>query len=318
MPVVEVQGIFVVAFDIVVLHRALPDGNALHKPQFRVSKFMKNFVRAVALIAPFAAGNSAASASDMPVGVISDVRRAVIDERALGDLKRKRAAKKAIADEVVGTSLRTAAIRQEALRVGAQTGLSMRYQAIIGYLDQNESRLNVLFNFAPFVDGKLLMPAVSKMQDTFSVNEDSGSATIIRNSYTITEEARIISNAPTWRDYLYQVYDMPEESHYSVLPATPTEIAAWESSVEEGWKAGITMADEVFSDRLASLSKSLEDRYRYQLLLNQGVVTKPVVGVDARTITYNGRTLNVGETIYTVEQPANYTASPSWRPVWTK
>lgn len=280
---------------------------------------MKKLVMAIAAAPLFMTSAAAlAQTSDFPQAVITDVRGAILDTQALGDLKKLRGTKKAVKDELENLSLRVAAIRQEALRVGAQSGLAKRYEAITTYLDANDNRLNVVYNFAPFVDGKILLPAVAKNQDTFVLDSEDGTATVVRSSYTISEEAKIISNPPTWRDFLYQTFEEPEEPHSSVLPQNPKEVKVWEESVEEGWLAGITMADEVFSDRLADLTKSLEERYRYQLLLNQGVVTAPIAGVDRRSITYDGRTLNVGETVYSVEQPVNYTASPEWRPVWTR
>lgn len=270
-------------------------------------------------VAIAAVGVGQAHADDFfPVATANDIRGASTDTKLLVELKKMRSTRKMVKDELSNDSLRFTAVRQEGLRVGAQAGLSSRYEALTKYMAANESRMNVTFNFAPFIDGKMLMPAVSKMQDTFTLDESGEQATVVRNSYTISEEARIISNPPNWRDYLWQTFEPPKESHYSILPNTPSEVAVWQEAVDEGWRAGIIMADEIFSDRLAELTKAIEDRYRYQLLLNQKVVQAPVLGVDRRTITYNGRTLNVGETIYTVEQPVNYTASPSWRPVWTK
>lgn len=282
---------------------------------------MRKKLYAVTLaVTALAASISAAHAQDdiFPTAVISDARGALTSTNELIKLKRKRSTKKAIKDELDNSGMRVSSVRQEGLRIGAQTGLSKRYTAIVKYLEANENRLNVLYNFAPFVDGKLLLPAVAKMQDTFALDESTGEATTIRNSYTISEEARIIANVPTWRDYLVQDFGMPEDPHYSILPSNDIEAAAWEEALDEGWLAGITMADEIFSDHVAQLTKTLEERYRYQLLLNQGVVSAPVLGVDRRSISYNGRTLNVGETIYSVEQPVNYTATPNWRPVWTR
>lgn len=297
-----------------------PNQLALSKGGVILEKIMikKSFCIA-ALVLPVLAISQPAAADDFfPMATVNDIRGAATDTKLLVELKKKRSTRKMAKDELSNDNLRFTAVRQEALRVGAQAGLSSRYSALTEYMAFNESRMNVTYNFAPFIDGKMLMPAVSKMQDTFTLDESGSQATVVRNSYTISEEARIISNPPTWRDYLWQTYEPPEESHYSILPNSTAEVEAWQEAVEEGWRAGIIMADEIYSDRLAELTKAIEDRYRYQLLLNQKVVQAPVLGVDRRTITYNGRTLNVGETIYTVEQPVNYTASPSWRPIWSR
>jgi len=70
--------------------------------------------------------------------------------------------------------------------VGAQAGLSARYSMIMEYLDHNESKANVIFSFAGFVnDGNLLVPAIHQDQNQFRV--DGEEARVVQNSYTIAE-----------------------------------------------------------------------------------------------------------------------------------
>lgn len=254
---------------------------------------------------------------DMPVADIQSVYVAQASSAYLNELKRMKGfGAEAMRDDTITSGLRLTAIRQEGLKVGGQGGLSVRYGEIVSYLDANESRLNVIFSFAPFVDGKLLLPAIASEQGR--VKLEGGNATVIKSSYTITDEAKIIASVPTWRDYLYQEYARPAKPHHSILPKTKAEQVAWERAVEEGWNGGLVMADEIFSDRLAALTKSVEDRYRYKTLLQQRVVAAPKVDVSTNAITYNGRSMNVGEVLYSVSTPVNYTASPTWRAVWSK
>ncbi|CAM5368396.1 hypothetical protein SSTU70S_05717 [Stutzerimonas stutzeri] len=215
--------------------------------------------------------------------------------------------------------IRIKAIRQEALRLGAQTGLAHRYTMIMEYLDSVEPKLNVTFNFSGFVrDGRLLVPAVTEVTNQFKQDPESGEATVVRSAVTVEEEARIISVVPTWRDYLWQEYGYPEQPHASLLPRSPAEVKVWEDAVNEGWRAGVSQADLIYDDRLALLTKAVEGRHAYLMLENKKVFSPAALQITKNQITFNGRTVNVGEVIYTIDTPASYTSAQEWRPVWTR
>lgn len=216
-----------------------------------------------------------------------------------------------------GGGLRFRSMRQEGLRLGAQAGLAERYSMIMEYLDKNESKANVIFSFAGFVnDGTLLVPAVHQAQNQFKMDGDE--ARVVSNSYTIAEEARIVSSVPTWRDWLAQEYDMPEQPHYSLLPRTPSEVKVWEQSVKDGWRAGVVQADGIYSDRLNDLTRAVEGRYLYRVLEKKKMIKPSLLRVERNKVTYNGRTMNIGEVIYSVQGKANYTSGDNWKPIWSR
>lgn len=215
--------------------------------------------------------------------------------------------------------IRFKAIRQEGLRVGAQTGLAHRYGMIMEYMSAVEPKLNVVFSFNGFVkDGRLLMPAVIEVPNRFDRDEQNGEVRVIRNAYTIEEEARIISVVPTWREYLWQEYGYPEKPHASLLPRTDAESKAWQEAITEGWRAGVSQADTIYNDRLAMLTKAVEGRNLYKTLESKKMISPAALQAVSNRVTFNGRTMNVGEIIYTINAPGNYTSSDSWRPVWTR
>lgn len=218
-----------------------------------------------------------------------------------------------------GNGVRINAIRQEALRVGAQSGLAHRYSMITEYLDKQQSRLNVVFSFAGLVkDGRLLFPAIVESPNQFVMDSEKGEARVVRAAYTIESEARIISVVPTWRDYLWQRYEQPEMPHRSLLPRTDIEVAVWENTVKEGWAAGVSQGDRVYQDRLAALTKDVEGRHLYKTLEAQEVFSPAALRVEANRVTFNGRTMNVGEVIYSIDRPVNYTNAEGWKPIWTR
>lgn len=238
---------------------------------------------------------------------------------ALVELKALRGGAEGAEEEEGAGGLRFRAIRQEGLRVGAQTGLAHRYGMVMEYLGGVENKINVIFSFNGFVkDGRLLVPAVVEVPNQFVGDTETGEVRVIRNAYTIEEEARIVSVVPTWRDYLWQEYAYPENPHRSLLPRTDAEAQAWQEAVTEGWRAGVHQADTIYSDRLAMLTKAVEGRNLYKTLESKQMISPAALQVVSNRVTFNGRTMNVGEIIYTINNPSNYTSSDTWRPVWTR
>lgn len=238
---------------------------------------------------------------------------------ALTELKDMRGNEGEVIEGEGAGGLRYKAIRQEALRLGAQTGLAYRYTMIMEYMQKKEPQLNVAFNFSGFVkDGRLLIPAIQETKNNFAMDYEKGEAVITRLKYTVDEEARIVSVVPTWRDYLWQQYAYPEKPHPSLRPRTKEEVLAWKESLDAGWLAGVSQADSIYDDRIASLTKAVEGRHLYTLLESKKAFTPAALKVVENKITFNGRTMNVGEVIYSIEAPANYTQASEWKPVWTR
>lgn len=254
---------------------------------------------------------------DFPVAEVS-IPAHLASPPELVELKKMRGSKEK-EEGAAGKGIRYKAIRQEALRVGAQTGLAYRYSIIMTYLKSVEPKLNVTYSFNGFVrDGRLLVPAIIESPNQFVMDQQTGEARVIRNAYTIEEEAKIISVVPTWRDYLWQEYAYPDMPHSSLLPRTDAEVVAWEQALDEGWKAGISQADSIFEDRKAQLEMAVAGRYLYTTLESKKMINPAALRVEANQVTFNGRTMNVGENIFTIQSDASYTAAKSWKPVWTR
>lgn len=221
--------------------------------------------------------------------------------------------------EDVAGGIRIRAIRQEGLRVGAQTGLAARYTMIMEYMDSVEPKMNVAFSFNGFVrDGRLLVPAIIEVNDRLSYDAETGQATEVKKAYTVIEEARVVTSVPTWRDYLFQVYAMPEPPHESILPRNDEEVEVWKKALNEGWVTGLYQADQIYQDRINDLTRAVEGRYLYRTLEAKKMISPAALQVVANRVTFNGRTMNIGETIYSIGNAAAYQQSSGWSPVWTR
>ena len=252
---------------------------------------------------------------DFPVAEMpSSQIEAPAELRSIGELK-GRDTKELSKDE--GGKLRTDALRQEGLRVGAQTGLAYRYGMIMDYLDAIEPKLNVAFNLAQFVrDGHLLIPAITEVRDQFT--KEGGDVHKVKVAYTVQEEATVVSSIPTWRDYVYQRFDKPELPHEALYPREDFETSEWKRSLLEGWNAGVYQADEMFKDRVNQLAKAVEGRHQYVTLEARDMFTPADLKVVNSQVTFQGRTMNVGEQIIGIGQLGNFTNSQTWAPIWTR
>lgn len=216
-----------------------------------------------------------------------------------------------------GGKLRTEALRQEGLRVGAQSGLAYRYGEIMDYLDAVEPKMNVAFNLAQFVrDGHLLIPAITEVRDQLTTEGDAVHK--VKAGYTVQEEARVVTTVPTWRDYVYQRFDKPDLPHEALYPRDSYESSEWKKSLLEGWNAGVYQANEMFHDRINELAKAVEGRHQYLTLESRGMFSPADLKVVSSKITFQGRTMNVGEQIIGIGQRGNFTQSQTWAPIWTR
>lgn len=237
-----------------------------------------------------------------------------VELRQIGELKGRD--QKELSKEE-GGKLRTDALRQEGLRVGAQSGLAYRYGMIMDYLDAVEPKLNVAFNLAQFVrDGHLLIPAITETRDQFT--KEDGAVHKVKVAYTVQEEARVVSSVPTWRDYVYQRFEKPELPHEALYPRDDYEASEWKKSLMEGWNAGVYQADEMFHDRVNQLAKAVEGRHQYLTLESRGMFRPADLTVVNSKVTFQGRTMNVGEQIIGIGQLGNFTQSQTWSPIWTR
>ncbi|NNB34018.1 type IV secretory system conjugative DNA transfer family protein [Pseudomonas fragi] len=248
--------------------------------------------------------------AEMPASQIE----APVELRLIGELKGRD--KKELSNDE-GGKLRTDALRQEGLRVGAQTALAYRYGMIMDYLEAVEPKLNVAFNFAQFVrDGHLLIPAITEVRDQYT--KENGLVHRVKAGYTVQEEAQVVSSVPTWRDYVYQRYDKPELPHEALFPRDDFETSEWKRSLLEGWNAGIYQADEMFKDRVNQLTKAVEGRHQYVTLESRAMFSPADLKVVNSQVTFQGRTMNVGEQIIGIGQLGNFTNSQTWAPIWTR
>ncbi len=96
--------------------------------------------------------------------------------------------------------IRHQAMRDTALRYGAQNGLAAKTIAINKTLEHEESYLNRIFNFnSLLLPHNLLPPVLVESRDTLNLDTPD-SMRLSDRAYKIVRPARFVTSAPSWRN----------------------------------------------------------------------------------------------------------------------
>lgn len=214
-------------------------------------------------------------------------------------------------------SLRKVGIVDTARAFGSQAGLHWRYKEINEIIDRYAGRLDSV-NFRPFMtDGMILTPSIliSKNDENF-INDKKMIKTNI--SFIVDQEARIVSVPPTFRDYIVREFEQPRPVNPLLKPKNEAEQKLWRSALQEGWEIGVEAAFDIFKDGLLQLERDIQGRINYRKMVQLEMISPAALKVSKMGVTFNGRTMNAGETIYEISQDAQYKSMDEWRSAWLK
>lgn len=194
-------------------------------------------------------------------------------------------------------ALRAQALRETALSVGARGGLAERAQRINGTLINYEPLLDRVFQFnGIMLDDNVLPPVLIEARNTLNISGNDTIRVADRN-YKIISQARFITAAPTWREYLWMAYDVPALPDRSLLPRNKPERMMWEQDIEEGWQAGLQQADLIFTENINRLVRDYRGMILYRTLLAQKMVSLPFVATMDMGITGGGDDMTVNDRV---------------------
>jgi hypothetical protein len=138
----------------------------------------------------------------------------------------------------------------------------------------------------------------------------------VQMSYTVKEEAVMLSSKPTYRDYIYVPTVPAEKIHSSMRPETSKEKTLWESSYTTGWHSGYNQANGMYFDGLMELHQDIIGRSVYLIMIDLNMIEPIEIVRQNNGIVGVNRTLNVGETIYSLESVPNFKDASGWQTAW--
>lgn len=178
--------------------------------------------------------------------------------------------------------MREQMIWEAACSLGARGGLAHRSHEIHAQLEERAPQLDRL-SFQPFMTSEgLLPPVISEERDSIRL-EGERNKRAAGTIYRVVREARIVTMAPTWRDYLFAGLPLEvkvEMPHQSFNPANSAEKTVWRQAVNECWKAGVAQADGVLEENFFRFERDYYGSIRYKMLVSNGMYEGLKIGAE--------------------------------------
>lgn len=215
--------------------------------------------------------------------------------------------------------IRYQAVEETALTIGAQSGLAAQAKTIDSELSRQARILDTIYNFnALILNNNVLPPVLQEGRNTLNL-ANSQAIRISDRTYRILKQARFVTTAPNWRQYLWLDYHLPERPHQSVLPKNATEREIWDEYVTKGWHNGIQQAQAIFADNIARLKQEYLGIILYRKLLAQNMVSPPFVTHTELGVTGDENQINIDDAVLRITAlPALNPDSKSWRAAVSK
>ena len=239
------------------------------------------------------------------------------DTTSLAGLKSMGSTKKASEHATTKASqgkIRTMALRETALSLGAQSGLAARAKNIDDQLVRQTRHLDTIFDFKSLILANNVLPPVLLQGDN-TLNLASGQALRVADrTYKLTKQARFITTPPNWREYLWMDYNKPDDPHVSMLPNSKEERQVWCYYVEKGWQNGLEQADTILSENIARIKEDFTGMILYRKLLAMNMVSAPYVSHIDLGVTGNENEIFIDDRVLRITAlPALNVRSDEWR-----
>ena len=210
--------------------------------------------------------------------------------------------------------IREMALRETALSLGAQAGLSSRAETINSALVKQSPHLDAIFNFNSItLEHNILPPVLLEGQNTLNL-ADAQTIRISDQSYKVAKQARFITTPPNWHQYLWMDYKEPELPDTTLLPKNAAERTVWVQYVEKGWHNGIEQANTILEENIARIKEDFGGMVLYRKLLAMNMVSPPYVSHTDLGITGNSDEIHIDDRVLRITAlPGLNINSEEWR-----
>ncbi len=224
-------------------------------------------------------------------------------------------------EKVLPLDIRLDALKEAAVSYGARAGLSFRTHQIRADLKTRAAYLDKVFNFSqlliPAPSGFTIEPPIiSESLDAMIIEGDGQRAAVSDTIYNINKNAKFVSTARSWRQYLERDWGEVSDPPSILLPKNDEEISIWEAHTDMGWTEGYTQADEIFQEDLNTLIADYEGMIRYRKLLAQNIVSPPYALQTDRGITKETGEMRIGDRAVEITGKSVFiSGAKEWQPV---
>ncbi|MDX1900671.1 MAG: type IV secretory system conjugative DNA transfer family protein [Gammaproteobacteria bacterium] len=219
-------------------------------------------------------------------------------------------------DIATSSSIRTKALQDIAMTLGAQGGLAWSSEQINARLQKDRWQLETVYNFNGMMLSHGVLPPVLQEGDNTLNLADPNTIRIADKTYKILQQARFATTPPNWRDYLLMHYTQPELPNRILLPRDKTEQKIWREYVKNGWDKGIEQAYSIFQQNLARLKRDYYGMILYRKLLLHKMVSPPYVSRTEMGVTGDGSNMNINDQVLRITVlPRLQTDSEHWKAI---
>jgi defect-in-organelle-trafficking protein DotC len=210
--------------------------------------------------------------------------------------------------------IREMGLKEQALSLGAQSGLANRAKFIDDQLTKQQRRLDEIFDFnALLIEHNVLPPVLLEGQNTLNLASDQA-IRISDRTYKIAKQARFVTTSPNWRQYLWMDYKKPDYPNMTLLPKSGEEREVWNHYVEQGWEQGIEQADRILEESVARIKEDFRGMILYRKLLAMNMVSPPFVSHTDLGVTGDGDEIRIDDRVLRITAlPALNVNSKDWR-----
>ncbi len=206
--------------------------------------------------------------------------------------------------------------QETAHALGASHGLIWQNERIKRRLNALKPTLNSIFNFAPLMVDKHIVPPVIIRARGVSLQKTDAAVRQTGIVLKIKQKARIAGAPPIWERYLLIDLSPPPVTPSVLLPNSAAERAAWAAWIAEGWQQGIRQADAIFADNLHRLRRDLTGMLRYHLLVGRGYISSPFLNETDNGAVIEDDTLRIDDKVLMLVRPAAFASPDTWLPVF--
>ncbi|HFQ7030012.1 TPA: type IV secretory system conjugative DNA transfer family protein [Yersinia enterocolitica] len=212
--------------------------------------------------------------------------------------------------------VRTSMLNEAAHTIGFRGGKAERAQEIRTAVEKQRSNLDYMYSFQPLISREgYLPPVIVEAKDVAHITNDQ--IRTATRAYDIVVPARFVSNPPTWKSYLLtglmaQKIDLPEAA---AMPKDGKQRDIWKRAIALGWADGRVKADEIFVSNFNRLTRDYTGMLRYSTLLQQDMITAPVITQQQQTVTGDKNRLLLGDKVKRMKRQAEFdTNKRNWSP----
>ncbi len=219
-------------------------------------------------------------------------------------------------NEASKKKIRHQALQEIALSLGAQSGLSWQAKNIDKQLQGQTAILDKIYNFnALILDHNILPPVLIEGRNILNL-ADSNTIRVADRRYKILHQARFVTTAPDWHQYLWMDYMKPDRPMRTLLPQDAYEQQIWDYYILIGWYEGIKQANNIFATNVAQLKEDFNGMILYRKLLAQNMVSPPYVAQTDLGVTGDQSEINIDDQVLRIAAlPQLNPDSSAWRAI---